>query len=44
MQTLPPPLTGEHTRDILRELGFDTDRIDDLDARGIVAGKQSKKP
>jgi crotonobetainyl-CoA:carnitine CoA-transferase CaiB-like acyl-CoA transferase len=36
-QTLPPPLPGEHSRDILRELGLEAAEIDDLRARGIIS-------
>jgi crotonobetainyl-CoA:carnitine CoA-transferase CaiB-like acyl-CoA transferase len=32
-----PPLLGEHTREILVELGFDDRRIDELVSRGVVA-------
>lgn len=30
----PPPRLGEHTRDVFRDLGYDEDELDDLDARG----------
>jgi crotonobetainyl-CoA:carnitine CoA-transferase CaiB-like acyl-CoA transferase len=33
----PPPLLGEHTREILAELGLGGARIDELEARGVVA-------
>jgi crotonobetainyl-CoA:carnitine CoA-transferase CaiB-like acyl-CoA transferase len=33
----PPPALGEHSAEILRELGFDERRIGDWVARGIVA-------
>lgn len=33
---LPPPLLGEHTQEVLRELGLSDTDIDDLTARGIV--------
>jgi crotonobetainyl-CoA:carnitine CoA-transferase CaiB-like acyl-CoA transferase len=32
-----PPLLGEHTREVLAELGLDASRIADLEARGVVA-------
>lgn len=31
-----PPSLGEHTREILREMGFDDGAIDDLVARGVI--------
>lgn len=33
----PPPRRGEHSRDILAELGLEQQRIEDLVTRGIVA-------
>ena len=32
----PAPLRGEHTRPVLRELGYDEDQILDFKARGVV--------
>ncbi len=32
----PPPLLGQHTRDILGELGLDSAEIDGLAARGVI--------
>jgi crotonobetainyl-CoA:carnitine CoA-transferase CaiB-like acyl-CoA transferase len=32
----PTPLLGEHTQEILRELGFSAERIDQLYERGIA--------
>ncbi len=32
----PPPLLGQHTRDILAELGYDAARISELTSRGVV--------
>ena len=37
--TGPAPHLGQHTRVILGQLGFDAAAIDDLTARGIVAGR-----
>jgi crotonobetainyl-CoA:carnitine CoA-transferase CaiB-like acyl-CoA transferase len=33
----PPPRLGEHTREVLAELGLGQERIADLEARGVVA-------
>ncbi len=33
---MPPPVLGEHTEDLLKELGFESDQIDDLHARGVI--------
>jgi crotonobetainyl-CoA:carnitine CoA-transferase CaiB-like acyl-CoA transferase len=33
----PPPLLGEHTHEILRELGLDDARIEELERSGVVA-------
>jgi crotonobetainyl-CoA:carnitine CoA-transferase CaiB-like acyl-CoA transferase len=32
----PPPLTGQHTREILGELGYAGDEMDALKADGVV--------
>ena len=32
----PPPLVGEHTRDIMEWLGYDAAQIDELKAEGVV--------
>lgn len=31
-----PPSLGEHTRDILRDMGYDDDAMDDFAARGVI--------
>ncbi|MGO4574197.1 CaiB/BaiF CoA transferase family protein [Microvirga sp. 2TAF3] len=36
-----PPQMGEHSREVLRHLGLDEARIDELIARGIVAAAQA---
>jgi crotonobetainyl-CoA:carnitine CoA-transferase CaiB-like acyl-CoA transferase len=36
-EPVAPPLLGQHTREVLTELGLDAVRIGDLDARGVVA-------
>ena len=35
----PAPLTGEHNRDVLREVGLDDDTIDALEAAGVLRSK-----
>jgi crotonobetainyl-CoA:carnitine CoA-transferase CaiB-like acyl-CoA transferase len=35
---LPGPALGEHTREVLGELGYDEDRIATLERDGAVAG------
>ncbi len=35
---LPPPMLGQHTFEILREIGLATDAVSDLAARKIVSG------
>src|SRR5439155_10615888 len=36
-----PPLLGQHTREVLVELGVDAERIDELEAAGVVATAES---
>ena len=33
----PPPLLGQHTAEVLRELGVDDDRLASLEERGVIA-------
>lgn len=33
---LPAPMVGEHGRQLLTEIGYDTQRIDDLEANGVL--------
>jgi len=40
-QSMPPPLLGEHSAAILKELGYDQSNIDELVARGITKIAQS---
>ena len=35
----PPPVLGQHTREVLRELGYKDGDIADLHRRGVIAGK-----
>ena len=35
----PPPVLGQHTRAVLRELGYQDSDIADLHRRGVIAGK-----
>jgi len=40
----PPPRFGEHTREILTELGFEAAEIDELHAAGVVASPPADYP
>jgi crotonobetainyl-CoA:carnitine CoA-transferase CaiB-like acyl-CoA transferase len=33
----PPPLLGQHTTEVLRELGVDDERLASLEERGVIA-------
>ena len=35
-----PPLLGEHTRDVLREIGYSADKIAELEGSGTVQSRQ----
>jgi crotonobetainyl-CoA:carnitine CoA-transferase CaiB-like acyl-CoA transferase len=41
---LPGPELGEHTRDVLAELGYDDERIATLERDGAVAGAATTVP
>ena len=36
-----PPAVGEHTREVLAELGIDSAKIDELEGRGAIAAKSA---
>jgi crotonobetainyl-CoA:carnitine CoA-transferase CaiB-like acyl-CoA transferase len=36
-QSTPPPLVGEHSAAILKELGYDQTEVDDFVAQGITS-------
>jgi formyl-CoA transferase len=40
-QSTPPPLVGEHSTAILKELGYDQNDVDGLVAQGIAKVAQS---
>ena len=35
----PPPLLGEHNREVLRDYGFSADDIAELESAGAIAGE-----
>ena len=35
---IQPPTVGEHTRDVLSEVGIGTDELDALEAKGVIVG------
>ncbi|PSR23721.1 MAG: CoA transferase [Sulfobacillus acidophilus] len=39
----PPPLVGQHTVEILREMGYETEEIERLQHRGIVSGETERR-
>ena len=41
--TRPAPLLGQHSAEILRELGYDAQRIEALETSGIVAVPSDKR-
>ena len=43
-QTRPAPMLGQHTREILGELGVDDPTIDDYKARGVVTWPDESYP
>jgi crotonobetainyl-CoA:carnitine CoA-transferase CaiB-like acyl-CoA transferase len=34
---MPPPLLGQHTAEVLGELGVDDERLASLEERGVIA-------
>ncbi len=41
---LHPPMLGEHTSDVLRELGYSNGQIEELNAAGVVETLASREP
>jgi crotonobetainyl-CoA:carnitine CoA-transferase CaiB-like acyl-CoA transferase len=37
---LPPPLLGEHNREVFRDLGYSEERLDELEAIGVFGGAE----
>jgi len=40
----PAPTLGQHTAEVLRELGYDARTINDLVSRGVVAASEARQP
>ncbi len=40
----PPPLLGEHSREILLRLGYSSDKVDRLVAEAVVGIGQEQRP
>jgi crotonobetainyl-CoA:carnitine CoA-transferase CaiB-like acyl-CoA transferase len=40
----PPPLLGEHSADILAEVGYDREEIDALAAEGVIIAPEAQRP
>lgn len=39
----PPPLCGQHTREVLRELNYDAEQIVDLESKGVIRCEREKE-
>jgi crotonobetainyl-CoA:carnitine CoA-transferase CaiB-like acyl-CoA transferase len=37
----PPPLCGQHTREVMRELGFNAEQIAELESKGVIRCAQA---
>jgi crotonobetainyl-CoA:carnitine CoA-transferase CaiB-like acyl-CoA transferase len=39
----PPPLCGQHTREVMRELGYEAEQIAVLETKGVIRGVRGEE-